>query len=79
MKKNKKLLNICCNKCIVYTINKNKGNKGEMKMKQNKNKTNRIALRVTDELKDYLKQKGNISKYITKLIEEERKNNNGNN
>ena len=48
-------------------------------MKQNKNKTNRIALRVTEELKDYLKTKGNISKYIIKLIEEERSNNNGNN
>jgi len=48
-------------------------------MEQKKNKTKKIEIRVTEELKDYLKQKGNISKYITKLIEEERRNNNGNN
>ena len=48
-------------------------------MKQKKNKTKKIEIRVTEELKDYLKQKGNISKYITKLILEERSNNNGNN
>ena len=48
-------------------------------MEQKKNKTKKIEIRVTEELKDYLKQKGNISKYITKLILEERNNNNGNN
>ena len=48
-------------------------------MEQKKNKTKKIEIRVTEELKDYLKQKGNISKYITKLILEEMNNNNGNN
>jgi len=43
------------------------------------NKTEIVKFRCTKELKDYLKQKGNISKYITKLILEERNNNNGNN
>ena len=38
-------------------------------------KTEFIKIRITKELKDYLKTKDNFSAYLTNLIEEERINN----
>lgn len=38
------------------------------------NKKELVKVRVTPDIKDYLKSKGNMSKYIMSLIDNEKKN-----